>query len=238
MPLFCNNKVKGDEVVLYDRLASFFRIPSMVIRSKCQRYERIVIHTFRDKRSGNMVAVKDHRPNGGPIEAVFYHKTENIARNISTPYIEVQKYQCKDLLDKELYDRIVAHICSDSAYTTTDFRKIPATKKKVEDLTEDEVTVGRITEVGYLNTRDEPYYDLKFENNTGAYLAPVSEINQLTKYPIGKFVVINKHYNVAIFHPVAFFRYFEIVERDNQISRPAELLVDPNNGKEMERLYD
>lgn len=222
MPLFYQESLTISETQMYRHLAKFFRIPSMIVRGKCGRYDDANVHTFRDRKSGNMVCVND-RLGSNKIILTAYHRAANIAQNISKPYILIATEEYDSVLNPLLYESIKKHICSKSDYSEDSFTKIPATKKRIEDLEPNEVTVGRVVSIDTLTTTDGDYYDMRFENNTGAYTCKIDEVMKLTNNPLGKFVVFNNKREVAIYHQNALLRYFDVVEADNQISRPADL---------------
>lgn len=226
MPLHHSLKLTHNDAPLYNYLSYFFRVPSITVRAKCDRFDDVNIHTFRDRRSGNIVSVTD-KIGFDNVKLNAYQRVENIAANISNPYNLIAEETYGGLTDVELFKSVVEHICKLPPHADRPFTKIPATKKPVEELGPNEVTVGRVTSMETLPTTgdDEPYYDLRFENNSGSYSCTAADIRRWTSNPLGKFVVFNDKRDVAIYHQNAFLRYFDVVESDNQISRPADLFA-------------
>lgn len=226
MSIYVGTTVEGDEKVLYGVLLDYFERRRDIIRVDRNVKPDCILHSIKNKRTRNTTVIKDARNHGGSISITAYSRLKHVAANIHKDYVISFNVITNDLLDTSVALDICKFMTTESEFSQTVFDYVKATKKRIEDLNDDEVFAGRITHVSYLNENNklkEPYMDLRFENNSGTYCAPISEILQLTANPLGSYFVINKQRQIAFYSPAKFKQYFIPQEADNQYSKPADL---------------
>lgn len=223
MPLFQNTRLEGDEKELEKRLMRLFSTSKDKIRWDRNVKNDCTVHSIKNKRTRNTVVIKDYREHGNLINVVIHTRLKHCAANIENDSAIVVNEMYSTFNDLDMAAKIGVYLTEESEFSKTPFRPVKMTKKRVEDLADDEVTGGFIEKVGHLTSLGVPYMELSWENGSGRLLEPADKINKRTSNPVGTFVVVNKHYNIAFFQPERFAVYFRPSESPDQVSQPADL---------------
>ncbi len=224
MPFFSDVKETGVSDLI-EPLRDHFKNSDHVIRSR--HYDRDNGFTeilIKNQHTKNSIIILEKK---GVVGATvkFFERLPNEARYIGRPYLQLgDGIPVSPNMNKHLLiETMIAHLQNESPFSRVPFRKIKATKKRLEDLNEDEVFGARVVEVRTIPKVDGVYFELSFENESGTYMAKAQDIERFSANLIGKYMAFNKDIQLAFYTSYQFREYFEIIETDSDISRPADL---------------